>query len=132
MVPHSHGNGVCNCPIETSMVHIGRKWSVNILRDLFSGRKRFKDFLDANPKLSTKMLSARLKELERDRFIEKKVVSTTPLIAEYGLTQKGRALDRILYELSVFSINHCCDEVGRLTPAQKEKALSEVRGMLGL
>jgi DNA-binding HxlR family transcriptional regulator len=135
MVPHTHqGNGKssCNCPMETCMSHIGKKWSVNILRDLFSGRKRFKDFMDANPDLSTKMLSARLKELEKDKFIEKKIISTTPLLAEYALTDKGRALNRILYELSAFSMQYCCDELGKMNVQQKEKALGEVRRMLGL
>src|SRR3989338_8014748 len=106
MVPHNHNGqaGACNCPMETCMSHIGKKWSVNILRDLFNGKKRFKDFMDSNKDISTKMLSARLRELEKDKFIEKRVVSTTPLIAEYHLTEKGRALNRILYELSVFSM----------------------------
>ena len=118
--------------METCMSHIGKKWSVNILRDLFNGKKRFKDFMDSNKDISTKMLSARLRELEKDKFIEKRVVSTTPLIAEYHLTEKGRALNRILYELSVFSMAYCCDELGKMNPDQKKKALLEVRGMLGL
>lgn len=130
MVPHEcNGKG---CPIETPMNHIGKKWSINILRDLFRGKKRFKDFLDANKDLSSKMLSERLKELEKDGFIEKKIVSTTPLFAEYHLTQKGRALNKILYELSVYSFNYCCDEVGKMAPHQKEKALGELKGMLNL
>src|SRR3989338_384601 len=117
MVPHNHNGqaGACNCPMETCMSHIGKKWSVNILRDLFAGKKRFMDFMASNKDLSTKMLSARLKELDKDGFIQKKVVSTTPLVAEYSLTEKGRALNRILFELSAFSMSYCCEELGKMT-----------------
>ncbi|HLD86995.1 MAG TPA: winged helix-turn-helix transcriptional regulator, partial [Candidatus Nanoarchaeia archaeon] len=68
----------------------------------------------------------------KDGFIQKKVVSTTPLVAEYSLTDKGRALNKILYELSAFSMAYCCEELGKMSPAQKEKALQEVKEMLGL
>ena len=74
------------CPIETSVKYIGGKWSINIIRDMFRGKKRFSDFLKENPKISTKMLSARLKELEQNKLIEKRIVNKTPVIIEYYRT----------------------------------------------
>jgi len=103
--------GIKCCPIETALKYIGKKWSVNIIRDLFLGRKRFKDFLEANPHLSTKMLSERLKELEKNGIIEKKIVSTTPVTIEYTLTTKGMSLNKILYEMARFSGKECAPEV---------------------
>ena len=86
-------SGIKHCPIETAFEHIGRKWAINILRDLFLGKKRFREFLETNPELSGKVLSQRLKELEKDDLIKKKIVSKTPLKAEYELTMRGKNLD---------------------------------------
>ncbi len=67
------------------------------------GAKRFDDSLEMNPKISGKVLSDQLKNLGEYGFIEKVVVSTTPLRAEYRLTEQGRGLNRFLYELLVFT-----------------------------
>jgi DNA-binding HxlR family transcriptional regulator len=103
--------GIKNCPIETAFLHIGKKWSINIIRDLFLGKKRFQEFLEGNPELSGKVLSQRLRELENDGLIKKKIVSKTPLKAEYGLTDKGKNLDRILYEIVTYSMKNYSNEV---------------------
>ena len=92
-----------NCPIEIVFEHLGKKWAINIIRDLFFERRTFTDFLQANPKLSTRILSLRLKELEEIGFIKKIIVSKTPLKAEYYLTKKGQNLNKVLYELSIYT-----------------------------
>ena len=48
--------------------------------------------------------------LEKYGFIEKVVVSTTPLRAEYRLTEQGRGLNRFLYELLVFARTYIVPE----------------------
>ena len=103
--------GIKNCPIEIAFEHIGRKWAINILRDLFLGKKRFREFLEVNPELSGKVLSQRLKELEDDGLIRKKIVSKTPLRAEYGLTDKGKNLDKVIYEIIMYSTKNYSNEV---------------------
>jgi len=114
------------CPIEIAMKYMGKKWAVNIIRDIFLGKRRFRDFLEANPEISTKMLSARLKELEEHGVLEKKIVSKSPLTIEYDLTDKGRALKDVLYEMVAFSVNECPSEVFSGKEA-KDKYLKEVR-----
>ena len=104
-------NGIKHCPIETAFERIGKKWAINILRDLFLGKKRFREFLEANPELSGKVLSQRLKDLEKENLIKKKVVSKTPLIAEYELTERGKNLDKVLYEIIMFSMKNYSKEV---------------------
>lgn len=99
------------CPIETAFEYIGKKWVIVILRDIFLGKKRFKEFLERNPELSGKVLSQRLKELEKTGLIKKKIVSKTPLKAEYELTQKGKNLDKVLYEINMFSMENYSNEV---------------------
>jgi DNA-binding HxlR family transcriptional regulator len=100
-----------HCPIECTLDSIGRKWTINIIRDLFLGRKRFSEFLKHNPQLSGKVLSTRLKELQACGLVEKSVVETTPLLIEYSLTDKGRSLGEVMYQMAVFSMRHHSDEV---------------------
>ncbi|MFX0104539.1 MAG: winged helix-turn-helix transcriptional regulator [Candidatus Hodarchaeota archaeon] len=95
-----------SCPIEVALNIIGKKWSIQIIRDLFQGKKRFTDFLEANPQISTKMLSSRLKELQISGLIEKRVISATPVRIKYSLTQKGRDLNRVLFHLAEFSLRN--------------------------
>ena len=116
--------GIKHCPIETAFEHIGRKWAINILRDLFLGKKRFREFLEANPELSGKVLSERLKELEKDNLIKKKIVSKTPLKAEYELTERGKNLDKVLYEIIMFSMKNYSKEVFQNPSGFNEKTSS--------
>ena len=99
-------NFIINCPIEIALDHIGKKWTIEILRDMTAkGKRRFHEFLDENPKLTSKVLSERLKKLEKDGIVNKMIVSMTPLRAEYILTPLGESLNKIQYELSMFSVN---------------------------
>lgn len=115
------------CPVEVAMAMLGRKWTIHIIRDLIRGNHRFSDFLETNPGLSTKVLSQRLKELQADDFVEKRIVSATPLRIEYHLTAKGRSLDRVIVELSLFSIDHATDQVFIEPPANLEPVRIEAR-----
>ena len=62
------------------------------------------------------MLSLRLKELQNSGLIKKTIVSTTPVVIEYSLTQKGKALNRILFDLAEFSIKNYPTEVYHNSP----------------
>jgi DNA-binding HxlR family transcriptional regulator len=117
-----------HCPIENALEYVGRKWSLTIIRDLFFGKKRFKEFLEANPKLSGKVLSQRLKDLEKKGLIEKKIVSKSPVNIEYALTSKGRALNGILYEMALFSLKECKNEVlpEKSCPTEAEENLKKL------
>jgi Predicted transcriptional regulators len=97
-------------PIDKAIKIIGKKWTLNIIRDMFCGKKQFNEFLKSNPKLSSKVLSDKLRQLEQDELIEKVIVSKTPLSIEYHLTSKGTNLNKILYELSGFAYKECVDE----------------------
>lgn len=69
------------------------------------GKKHFKEFKEDKPKLSNKVLSNCLKELEENGLIEKRVLNTTPVTTEYHLTEYGRSMNRIIYELAMFTLN---------------------------
>ena len=99
------------CPIECTVEVIGRKWAIPIIRDFFKGKTRFTEFLKENPKLSSKVLSTRLKELQQSGIVNKNIVQTTPLLIEYTLTEKGKALGEILFHLASFSLKYHQNEV---------------------
>lgn len=93
------------CPVDRTLNLINRKWSIQIIRDMFFGKKHFKEFKEDKPKLSNKVLSNCLKELEENRLIRKEVLNTTPVSTEYYLTEYGRAMNRIVYELAMFTLH---------------------------
>ena len=78
---------------------------------MFFGKKHFKEFKEDKPKLSNKVLSNCLKELEENGLIEKKVLNTTPVTTEYYLTEYGKSTNRIVYELAMFTLNDDDDNI---------------------
>lgn len=68
-------------------------------------KNNLKSFKKIKPDLSNKVLSQRLKELENNGLVEKKVLNTTPISSEYHLTEYGKKLNRVIYELAVFILD---------------------------
>ncbi len=91
--------------IDETFGYIGKKWNIKIIKGLFCNCKHFKDFLELNPTLSSKVLSERLKELEQKSIIEKKVVNSNKFHTEYSLTEKGLRLNKIIFELFDFALD---------------------------
>ena len=89
--------------IDDTFSYLKKKWNIQIIKGLFCDYKHFKDFLEQHPTLSSKVLAERLKELEEEGIIEKKVVSSTQ--TEYYLTEKGRRLNKIIFELFDFALD---------------------------
>ena len=94
------------CSVDKTLNLINKKWSIQIIRDMFFGKKRFKEFKEDKPKLSNKVLSSCLKELEENGLIRKEVLNTTPVTTEYSLTEYGKSMNRIIYELAMFTLQN--------------------------
>ena len=116
-----------NCPIEVALNYLGKKWTMHIIRDLFKGKRRLSEFLQANPQISTKMLSLRLTELQISGLVKKKVVSTTPVKVQYSLTSKGKALNKVLFQLAEFSLKNYPNEVYHINPKSIERDLLNLK-----
>jgi DNA-binding HxlR family transcriptional regulator len=71
---------------------IGARWSGAIIRALLDGRRRYVDVRAVIPGLSDTMLAQRLRELEREGLVERRVLPTSPVHVEYHLTDKGEGL----------------------------------------
>lgn len=87
------------CPVETTLTLIGDKWKVLILRDLFTGTKRFSELKKSLNGVTQKMLTQQLRSLEQDEIIERKVYPVVPPKVEYSLTPLGRSLEPIIDSL---------------------------------
>lgn len=97
------------CPVDRTLNLINKKWSIQIIRDMFFGKKHFKEFKEDKPKLSNKVLSNCLKELEENGLIEKHVLDTTPITTEYHLSEYGKSMNKIIYELAMFTLHDSND-----------------------
>ncbi|MBE6493460.1 MAG: helix-turn-helix transcriptional regulator [Methanosphaera stadtmanae] len=97
---------ILQCPVELTMQLINKKWVIQLIRDMFFGRVHFNEFKEDKPNLSNKVLSNCLKEME-DNGLIKKIVDDDSI--EYHLTKKGKSLNKIIYELAIFSIDNDID-----------------------
>ncbi len=89
------------CPLYHRAVElIGRRWTGAILRALLNGVNRFSDLTATVPGMSDRMLSERLKELEAEGLVVRRVIADTPVRIEYELTEKGRALQDVILAVS--------------------------------
>ena len=95
-----------NCPIRTSLGILGKKWTILIIRDIGVRKiNRFNRILESIPGLTPRVLSMRLKELEKEGLIvciEKKK-SPPPMIVLWRLTEKGKDTLPILMQMVAFS-----------------------------
>ena len=87
------------CPVETTLMLIGDKWKVLILRDLMPGTKRFGELKKSIGNVSQKVLTAQLRAMEENGLVSRKVYAEVPPRVEYSLTELGRSLKPILDSL---------------------------------
>ena len=118
-----NSNPFKKCPVKVTLSYIGKKWAIEIIRDIMFGHTRFKDFLRENPQLSRKILAQRLKELENHQII-KKVNTGNHFTIEYQLTDRGFRLNKILYELAQFSYENYLEELFEDQQLSKEEFTS--------
>ena len=110
---------MCSCPINNTFRIMGKKFTALIIRDMMHlGYKRFNQFLEIE-EINAKILSARLKEMEKDGLIRREVFSETPVRVEYTLTEKGMALQPILDQMAEFSMKFCAKDVFKDGKARK-------------
>lgn len=84
------------CPVETTLMLIGNKWKVLIIRDLLTGTKRFGELKKSIGKVSQKVLTTQLRDMEEDGLISRKIYTEVPPRVEYSLTELGKSLQPIL------------------------------------
>jgi DNA-binding HxlR family transcriptional regulator len=100
------------CPIRTSLGVLGKKWTMLLLRDVgILGIDRFNRLLDSLPGLTPRVLSMRLKELEKEGYIHCIEKGKSPMIVRWSITEKGRDIIPILLQFTAFGSKWHADVV---------------------
>jgi len=94
------------CPVDRAESAVGDRWTVLILRELFMGNHRFEE-LQAHTEATPQMLAARLKKLQGDGLVTRRVYNKRPLRREYHLTEKGEAFFPVLLALRAWGETWC-------------------------
>jgi DNA-binding HxlR family transcriptional regulator len=87
------------CGLAYALDIVGERWTLLIIRELMPGPRRFKDLMDGLPDISTNLLSERLKSLEQQGLICRRVLPPPAGSTVYQLTPVGLALEKTLLEL---------------------------------
>ena len=95
-----------HCPVKTALDVIGGKWKPLILYFLKDGAVRFSDLRRSVPDVTQKMLTDRLRELEADGIVRRKVYAQVPPKVEYSLTAYGKTLSPILEAMAAWGTKH--------------------------
>ena len=94
------------CPVETTLMLIGDKWKVLILRDLMDGTKRFGELKKSIGTVSQKVLTAQLRDMEEKGLLTRKVYAEVPPRVEYTLTETGYSLKPVLDSMWAWGLNY--------------------------
>lgn len=86
------------CNIARSLSVVGDRWTLLIMREISLKVRRFEE-IQAQTGMSSHLLANRLRRLEEDKIIERRVYSARPLRHEYFATEKGRDLDAVMLAL---------------------------------
>ena len=103
------------CPLSTTVEHVGEWWTLLILHDAFDGYTRFDQFQE-NLGISSSMLTTRLKTLVADGLLERRPYQTNPVRHEYVLTELGHSLRPVIVALAAWGNS-------RLTAAERSMIL---------
>lgn len=87
------------CPVEMTMMLIGDRWKVLILRDLMTGTKRFGELKKSVSGITQKVLTSNLRDMEGNGLLTRKVYAEVPPRVEYTLTETGYSLKPILHAM---------------------------------
>ena len=88
-------------PLEDTLKFMSNKWTLHVLRDLFLGKSHFNEFKTNRPSLDNKALSRCLTTMQENDLICKTEDSGN---TQYFLTEKGRSLNKVFYELLIFAL----------------------------
>jgi DNA-binding HxlR family transcriptional regulator len=87
------------CGLARALDLVGERWAFLVVRELALGPKRFKDLADGLPGVSTNILASRLRQLERNGIVERRVLPPPAASSVYELTEYGRDLEPAMLAL---------------------------------
>ena len=106
------------CPIARALDVVGDRWALLIVRELAGGPRRYTDLHTDLPGVSTDILAARLKDLERDGVVMRRQLRTPAPAKVYELTPRGRRLGPVLTTLADWG----ADDLDEMSPTDSTRA----------
>jgi DNA-binding HxlR family transcriptional regulator len=92
------------CAAAKALDAVGDRWTLLVIRELLTGPKRYTDLRGGLPGIPTDLLAARLRDLEADGLIERKVLPPPAAARVYALTDDGSALEPVLIALASWGV----------------------------
>lgn len=119
------GKKLYNISVEATLEVIGGKWKCVILCHLTHGKKRTSDLKRLMPRITQKMLTQQLRELEDDGIVRRIVYNQVPPKVEYELSDYGSSLKPILDSLCNWGETHIIKEYGDKFAVLEENVLNK-------
>lgn len=94
------------CPVETTLMLVGSKWKLLIMRNLFMRPWRFNELQKSLTGVSQKVLTDSLRAMEADGIINRTVYAEVPPRVEYSLTELGQSMKPIMDSLALWGENY--------------------------
>ena len=94
------------CPVETTLTMISDKWKILIMRDHLPGTKRFGELKKSIDGISQKVLTTKLRDMEKSGLLSRTVYPEVPPRVEYTLTELGQSLRPIIKSMQDWGINY--------------------------
>lgn len=104
-----HQQGECLkmiLPVRDALEILSGKWKLPIIISLSFGNKRFSEMAKEIPKITDKMLSKELRELETNQLVKRTVYDSVPVVVEYSMTEYGHTLQNVIKELHTWGSQH--------------------------
>ena len=98
------------CPITGALQMLGDKWTMLVVSELVSGPKRTMELLNSLFPISSRTLVGRLRDMEKDKFVERTDFGGNPPHIEYALTERGRLLLPLLESLRQLGLTLGCTD----------------------
>ncbi|WP_240374177.1 winged helix-turn-helix transcriptional regulator [Bacillus piscicola] len=115
-------NGQFNCEKELTLSLISGKWKITIVYYLGSGgTMRFNEIRRLFPKITHKVLTTQLRELEEDGLLHREVYPEVPPKVEYSLTDRGRSLMPIIESMFQWGKEHM-EEFSKIREFEKQES----------
>ncbi len=105
------------CPLSQCMSLLGGAWTPNVVWYLSAGPRRFSELRLDVPRISAKVLTARLRDLEAKGILTREVKPTSPPSVEYALTELGAELVPAIE--AIVSVGHRLKQIAGEKPRRK-------------
>lgn len=99
--------------INDTMNVLNGKWKLPIIASLLFGKKRFKELEREIPKITPRMLSKELRDLEANGILIRTVYDTIPVTVEYELTKSGQSFQDVLDVMLKWGLEHRKNFIGK-------------------